>query len=334
MKNVVLINSHPSNEKKINTLKIFISKIKENNLPIILCSGCDAPKDIIQSVDYYFSNKEKNIYRTALYSKKCAEQKKMNVAAVYMASQNFSFLMFQDVIDPTISKNTKSLFKLAEKLGFEYAYYAEDDTIVSSPNYYIDHFNILNYFKKNFCVIKSEYENIIYTTNYFANIKVFNKTFNYPSSEQDLHNSELCDKVLPWKIYEACFFDYLSQFEKNDIHFIDEKYFNSILLKEHINDRTQNFEFLLKSCVLLKTKLNKVIPMIYNYSLYFPSINAKIYINSDLHFEQKINTGFWALASTVKNLDVIKFELTDENGKCISKEVTYCSEDDILALEI
>lgn len=334
MKNVVLINSYPNNEKKINTLKVFISKIKEINLPIILCSGCDVAKDIIQSVDYYFSNKEKNIYRTALYSKKCAEQKKMNVAAVYMGSQNFSFLMFQDVIDPTISKNTKSLFRLAEKLGFESAYYAEDDVIVSNPNYYIDHLNILNYFKKKFCVIKSEYENIIYTNNYFANIKVFNQTFNYPSSEQDIFNCELRDKVLPWKTYEACFFDYLSQFEKNDIHFIDEKYFSSILLKEHLNDRTQNFEFLLKSCVLLKNKSNEVVPLIYNYSLYFPNINAKIYINSNLCFKGNINIGYWALASTVKNLDIIKFELTDENGKCISKEVTYCSEDDILALEI
>lgn len=333
MKNVALINSYCNTEKKINTLREFVSRLKKVNLPIILCSGCDAPKDIIQSVDYYFSNKEKNIYRTALYSKKCAEEKKMNVACVYMGG-HFSFLLFQDVIDPTISKNTKSLFKLAEKLGFENAYYAEDDTVVSNPHYYIDHFNILNYFKKNFCVIKSEYENIIYTTNYFANIKVFNKTFNYPSSEQDLFDSQLCNKVLPWKTYEACFFNYLSQFEKNDIHFIDEKYFSSILLKEHINDRTQNFEFLLKSCVLLKTKSNQIVPLIYHYSSYFPSINAKIYINSDLYFKDNINVGHWVLGPVLKNLDTIKFELTDENGKCFSKEVTYCSEDDILALEI
>ena len=107
MKNVALINSFPNSEKKIATLKKQISKLKEIGCPIVLCSGCKTPNDIIDSVDYFFLNKEK-IIKSALYHKRCELDGKDHVCLT--ALQNNSVFIFVSNVDPTISRNTKLLF--------------------------------------------------------------------------------------------------------------------------------------------------------------------------------------------------------------------------------
>ena len=67
MSDVILINSFPNSQRKINILKEQISNLKLAGLPIILCSGCDIQKDIYDLVDYVFLNKEKIPQRVTLF---------------------------------------------------------------------------------------------------------------------------------------------------------------------------------------------------------------------------------------------------------------------------
>lgn len=332
-KNVILINSYANTERKIKTLKHQIARLKETKYPIILCSGCDNSKDIIDSVDYYFVNKEK-ILRSAVFNKKCSLQGKPAVAFLYLPiNENTSYELYNDVIDPTISKNTKILFKLAEKLGFENAYYTEDDVIVSDFMFYVNHLNILYHLNKKFCVISGS-DDMVYTSNYFANIKHFNETFCYPSSQEDFLNLNLIDKVKPWMVYEKCFANYLKEFEAK-IHFISEKYFLSILLNEYSYSRWNSLNCLISNCTLIKRKTESINPFFYNCSGEL-ICNLNIFINSNFLRNFSLLRKFHYICEDyqIQKNDIIKFELKDQDGNTCCKEVQYCSDDDILALEI
>lgn len=69
MKNCILINSYPNNDHRQNLLREQIKLLKSINLPIILCSGCEIPNDIVKEVNYVVINKNKRI-KTDLFQKK------------------------------------------------------------------------------------------------------------------------------------------------------------------------------------------------------------------------------------------------------------------------
>ena len=331
MKNVVLINSFPSSEKKIATLKKQISKLKEIGCPIVLCSGCKVPNDIIDSVDFFFLNKEK-IIKSALYHKKCHFEGKDNVCLTSMFASN-SVLIFVNNVDPTISRNTKLLFGFAEKLGFETAIYTEDDVIVQNINYYTENLNILNNSKMKFCAVGCQKDDSFrYTNHYFANIKFFNETFCYPSSEKDLYDAQICKAVFPWMGYEYCFGFYLKQF-KDSVHLIPVDYFENIVDQSSFNFRYDDLNFIANQyAVLLKRKNGIVQPFFYNFSGSL-ILDVKIYLNSKLDCSFLTQKNVWLSAASIKINDIVEFEITDQKGNSIRKKVKYCSDDDILAIE-
>lgn len=331
MKNVVLINSFPNSETKISKLKIQISKLKEIGCPIILCSGCKITDDIINSVDYFFLNKEK-IVKSSLYHKKCHLEGKNHVSLTALPPNN-SILIFASNIDPTISKNTKLLFAFAEKLGFQSALYTEDDVLVPNISYYTENLNILNNSKIKFCAVGSKKdETFRYTNHYFANIKFFNETFCYPSNEKDLYDPQICKTIFPWMPYEYCFGFYLKQFT-DDVHLIPVDYFENIVDQSHFNFRYDNLNFIANEyAVLLKRKDGIVQPFFYNFSESL-KLDVKIYINSKLDNQFFTKKDVWLTGSSLKINDIIEFEITDQNGQIVNKKVKYCSEDDIVAIQ-
>lgn len=331
MKNVVLINSFPNSEKKIATLKKQISKLREIGCPIILCSGCKTPDHVINSVDYFFLNKEK-IIKSALYHKQCQLGGKDNVSLTSIGPNN-SVLIFVDNVDLTISRNTKLLFGFAEKLGFESAIYTEDDVIVENVNYYIENLNILNNSKMKFCAVGCQKDDTFrYTNHYFANIQFFNQTFLYPSNEKDLYDPQICKTIFPWMGYEYCFGFYLKQF-KDYVHLIPVDYFENIVDQSSFNFRYDDFNFIANQyAVLLKQKSGVVRPFFYNFSGSL-ILDVKIYLNSKLDHCFLLQKNVWIVGSPIKINDVVQFETTDQKGNLIRKEVKYCSDDDILAIE-
>lgn len=331
MKNVVLINSFPNSETKIFKLKIQISKLKEIGCPIILCSGCRTPDDIINSVDYFFLNKEK-IVKSALYHKECHLEGKDHVSLTALPPNN-SILIFTSNVDPTISRNTKLLFAFAEKLGFQSALYTEDDVIVPNISYYTENLNILNNSKINFCAVGSKKDKTFrYTNHYFANIKFFNETFCYPSNEKDLYDPQICKTIFPWMPYEYCFGFYLKQFN-DDVHLIPVDYFENIVDQSHLNFRYDNLNFIANEyAVLLKRKDGVVQPFFFNFSGSL-KLDVKIYINSKLNNQFFTGKNAWLTGSQLKINDIIEFEITGQNGQIVNKKVNYCSENDILAIE-
>lgn len=331
MKNVVLINSFPNSEKKILTLKKQISKLKEIGCPIILCSGCEVNSDIINSVDYFFLNKEK-IVKSALYHKKCQLEGKDHVSLTALPPNN-GILIFVGNVDPTISRNTKLLFGLAEKLGFETALYTEDDVIVPNINYYVENLNILNNSKIKFCAVGSQKDNTFrYTNHYFANIKFFNQTFSYPSNEKDLYDPQICKTIFPWMPYEYCFGFYLKQFEEF-VHLIPVDYFENVVDQNCLNFRYDDINFIANQYALILKRKNGIVqPFFYNFSKSLV-LNVKIYLNSKLDNSFLTQKDVWLTGSSLTINDIVKFEITDQNGGMVCKEVKYCSDDDILAIE-
>ena len=61
----------------------------------------------------------------------------------------------------------------------------------------------------------------------------------------------------------------------------------------------------------------------------------KIYIYDETKLDNSFLTqkDVWLTGSSLAINDIVKFEITDQNGRMICKEVKYCSDDDILAIE-
>jgi len=345
MKNVILINSFPNSDRKKLTLKTQIQELKKLSIPIILCSGCAVDDEIENLVDYIILNKEK-IEKSALYQKKCFLKNRPNTTCVYidLSSLNVNRFIFNSNVDPTIAKNTKLLFNLAKKLGFSNALYTEDDVLTNNIDYYKENLNILNVSDKKLCVIGDSFfkmpdgsfvPGLYYHTNhFFVNIDFFESFFCYPTSEEEFESEKVLSKISPWMAYEDCFAHSLINL-KDKIHFIPAQYFYKISEKQLFFTRWDDLNFLAKEmCCLVKKIDNSVKASFYNCSSVL-KINLKIYINDQI-FSSWENVSRFMWLETLRTINIgdnIKFELKDQYNNIVTKEVKYCSEDDILSID-
>ena len=132
--------------------------------------------------------------------------------------------------------------------------------------------------------------------------------------------------------YEYCFGFYLKQFEEF-VHLIPVDYFENVVDQNSLNFRYDDLNFIGNQyTVLLKRKNGIVQPYFYNFSSSLV-LDVKIYLNSKLDHSFLTQKDVWLTGGSLKINDVVKFEITDQNGRMVCKEVKYCSDDDILAIE-
>ena len=128
MLDVIIINAFPNNEQKISLLTNQVENLKKLNLPILIISGCQIPRHIIEQIDYYIINTD-NERLEKDFSYKINN---MGVKGPVIEWVNYgdNGLYFHTTnVNCTIVSNIKKSFELAKSLGFKTALYTEDDNI-------------------------------------------------------------------------------------------------------------------------------------------------------------------------------------------------------------
>ena len=330
-KNCILINSYPNDTVKLQLLREQISHFKSLELPIILCSGCSVPQDIIHNVHYIIINKEK-IIKPAVYQKKKYLEGRNYVSAFY--DQNV--VMFNDNLDLTITKNIKLLFKLAKFFDFENVMYTEDDNIfIDSDQYQNEHLEILNKESYKICANLSKMENLdmFHTTHFFANVNFFLENFIFPHSVNGLDDPYILSNLRPWSAYESsiheCFRNKLDK-----VYNIDPKYTTKFIDHNKQFGRDNDVNYLINQRVtLLKRKDKTVCGYVLNTSSLINNLKIKVYTKDSYYESESFNSKCWYVTPDLSLGDYMKVEMTNKDGNLYKKEIIFDSEDKILALE-
>lgn len=150
MKNVFIIGSYPSNERRIKILKKCINNIKELNFDIILTTHLPIlDKEIYDIVDYVIYDK---------YNVKDFLDYSINVDynGWWATLQNFSCrVLYDNSIHLNIFRSIYNGVSLADKLGYEYFNYLEGDCIINDKKELLNIQN--NMFSNNYNLWFYEY---------------------------------------------------------------------------------------------------------------------------------------------------------------------------------
>lgn len=336
MKNCILINSYPNNDHKQNLLREQIKLLKSINLPIILCSGCEIPNDIVKEVNYVVINKNKRI-KTALFQKKRWLEKKLFVCAHYSFTHSEpNIIMFNDFVDLTITENIKLLFNIAKFFGFENVVYTEDDNIFYNyESYFQHHLDLLNNKTYKMCATITDFgiESLgVHTNHFFSNIDFLLENFKFPHIEEELLDSYVLNELNPWKMYEVSIYNCFKN-KTNDILNIDLTLLNKQLMVEKLFLRDNSIEYILDQRFTFLKKIDgSVCGYIKNTSNNL-SFNAEF--KSSRSCDKLINFGpnYWFMTTNLQFGDWISIEIIDSNGISYNKKIIYDSEDKILALQ-
>lgn len=331
MKKCILINSYPINEKKIKVLEKQILSFKALNIPIILCSGCEVPQSIYSKVDYIIINKEKEIKPASFYRNAYCSGLG-GIACLTFNISNIKHVVFQDSTDLIINRNIKFLFNTANFLGFECAYYTEDDVLVD-VNQLESFFDILKNNNKKMCAITGEfsYEKMLYTTNFFANTKFIIENLIYPDKYDDCGSEQNLHKIGTQKIYEVAFYNCFKH-RNDEIYEISIQDFPHLSGNEESNSRHNNINFqATQSFFLTKSPTGSVYAMYYNTSADV-TYTTKIYINDNIVYEGIIPPRGWYQTTNIVPNTKVSIELTDKNNTTVTNTIVYDTDDKILSI--
>lgn len=329
MKKCILINSYPINEKKIKVLEKQILSFKALNIPIILCSGCEVPQSIYSMVDYIVINKEKEIKPASFYRNAYCSGLRC-VACFTFNVSNIKHIVFQDSTDLIINRNIKFLFNTANFLGFDHAYYTEDDILVN-VNQLQDFFDILNV--KKMCAITGEfsYEKMLYTTNFFANIKFVVENLQYPDKYEDCNLPQNLYNIGTHKIYEVAFYNCFKH-KNDDIYEIKLEDFPYLNGNEESNSRHTSINFqATQSFFLTKSVTGSVYAMYYNTTS-TEIYNVKIHINENLVYDGSMGPRSWYQTRNIDPNTKVSIQLTDKNNMSVINTIVYDTDDKILCI--
>jgi len=218
MKNAVLINAYPINEKKQQILERSVKNFKKLGLPIIVVSGCDIPPYISKDIDYYIINREKLVLNKS-YLKTCSDLLggPNDLACLTLNMNNLCAWVYYSNHNVTIARNTKLVFEFAKSIGFENVFYTEDDNVFNEESFESirQHLEILNQnngvkFISSWGTMVGTNTPMLFSCLFFSNISFFLDHFKIPTSVEEWYNP---DTIIKYKLYRAyeeslheCFF--------------------------------------------------------------------------------------------------------------------------------
>lgn len=336
MKNCILINAYPNTKLKIELLREQISNFKSINLPIIVCSGCELPSDLINTIDYLIINREKHI-KPAIFQKKCFLDGKGYICAYYTMGDT---VIFNDFVDPTITQNIKLLFNLAKFFGFENVIYTEDDNIfVDADDYLKTNLEILNNNQAKMCAVFSRFKTQtsqdfsgIHTNHFFSNVDFLLDNFIFPYKSEDFVENKY-DDFVPWMSYECsifkCFQNHLDKISNIDLNYLNQqRKQDKLFLRDNDINYIINQRF-----TFYKQKNKSVRGLVINTSTKL-DFKICVYVNKQLVYNcDEFNPGVFYMTQTLNKGDTVRVDLEDYSNNKITREIVYNDENDILALQ-
>jgi|688.fasta_scaffold251294_2 hypothetical protein len=208
MKNAVLINAYPINEKKQQILERSVKNFKKLGLPIIVVSGCDIPIHISKDIDYYIINREKLVLNKS-YLKTCNDLlgKSNDLACLTFQMNNLQAWVYYSNHNVTIARNTKMVFEFAKSIGFENVFYTEDDNVFNESSFdsINQHLEMLNKndgikFISSWGTMVDSNTPMLFSCLFFSNINFFLEHFKIPTTVEEWYNSE---NIIKYKLNRA-----------------------------------------------------------------------------------------------------------------------------------
>jgi hypothetical protein len=320
---IIIINAFPKDEGKILLLTEQLMYLKKLNKPILLVSGCPVPEFIENKVDYLIVNTENEIIGKD-YSNYLRENDIHDFAFDRISDSNREFWFYWSNVNSTITKNIKLGFNLAKLLGYETAFYTEDDNIWKdgSFEYINDNLNKLNEGVYKMSGIIGEQvglgEPMIFTTFFFANVDYFYDTFTIPHNAEEWYDLNNIKNYKLSKTYETLFY----HFFKKDLHiFYNTKtQFDELLEPKLIkiglglNDRRHSEKNLLNTFfTVLPTKNKEKMLVLLNRSDYLKTggkqYNATIYYDGVYNFKNTTNPMEYHIRLIPNEIKKIKIEI-------------------------
>lgn len=346
MKNAVLINAYPINEKKQQILERSVKNFKKLGLPIIVVSGCDIPIHISKDIDYYIINREKLVLDKS-YLKICNDllNKNNNLACLAFNMNNLWAWVYYSNHNVTIARNTKMVFEFAKSIGFENVFYTEDDNVFNEDSFESirNHLEILNQnsgvkFISSWGTMVDSNTPMLFSCLFFANINFFLEHFKIPTSVEEWYNPENIIKYKLHRAYEEslheCFFpvkdqtyNYISEY----VRLIESKSaeLNLTSRYEELNWRVNTTFTVLKE--LNGTRLffvayNFVVSTSNNKEIHLKVIKDENIIFDNLlqpqswYYEEVTNANkisFYVNGNLIKDIDVTDIKSIENNGNII-----------------
>lgn len=327
---IIIINTFPNNNKKIELLKEQIINFKNVNYPILLISGCFIPKEVYEMVDYVIINKENDIldkkFNKIIYEYTLKNDIESS-SHHYLDTESFHVAFYTQNMNYTITKNIKLSFNIAKNLGYKTALYTEDDNIFGkeSKNFILKNMDSIKSKKYKLCginTIEDQKYNIVYTTFFMSNINFLIDIFDLPSNIEEWYDEKNIQKYSLYKIYEGVFYDLLKDKIDNVKNITDE--FFTLINNDHVKlnliTRYQNKKFtfdnffnIIKSVDENDYRYKK--DSLGNYLVLFNSrfdnFNVNVYFDDEIYKKFKLVKFNWHLCKLPEN----------------TKKVTFISED-------
>jgi hypothetical protein len=291
---IIIINAFPNNEEKILLLTEQLMYLRKLNKPILLVSGCPVPEFIENKVDYLLVNTENEIIGKD-FPNYLRQNGIHDFAFDVMHNELVEFWFYWANVNSTITKNIKLGFNLAKLLGYETAFYTEDDNIWKDGSFeYIN--NTLDKLKTNSYkmggIIGEQVglgEPMIFTTFFFADIEYFCNKFTVPHNVKEWYDLDNIRKYSLNKTYEILFYHF---FKKDRILFYNTKTQfdelldpNSTKIGLNLNDRRHSEKSLINTffTILPREGTDEKYLILFNRSDYLKT-GRKVY-NVDVYYD-------------------------------------------------
>ena len=285
--NIIIINAFPKNEEKILLLTEQLMYLRKLNKPILLVSGCPVPEFIENKVDYLLVNTENEIIGKD-HSNYLRKNDIHDFAFDVMYGESVELWFYWANVNSTITKNIKLGFNLAKLLGYETAFYTEDDNIWKDGSFgYIN--NTLDKLKTNSYkmggIIGEQVglgEPMIFTTFFFADIEYFCNKFTVPHDVKDWYDLNNIRKYNLNKTYEILFYHFFKKdrtlFYNTKIQFDELLDPNSTKIGLNLNDRRHSEKSLINTffTILPSDGTNEKYLILFNRSDYLKT-GTKLY---------------------------------------------------------
>lgn len=242
-KEIIIINAIPINEEKIEMLDKQLSYLKKLGMPIMIVSGCDVPSKITNQVNYVVVNKDNEIIDKD-YSSKMYRAGLHDLAYDHATLGDYLCLFYWKNVNSTITKNIKLGFNTAKVLGYERAFYTEDDNIFKDGSFYflLENINALRggTYKMAGWTGHLDFDKpMICTAFFFADIDWMVSNFTLPHQVEDWYDYDTTVKYHLHKPYEYVFYKLFQ--DKIGSEFYDTKDRYAELEKSNISNSLMEF---------------------------------------------------------------------------------------------
>lgn len=342
MKNAILINAYPNNDKKKDILERSVLNFKKLGLPVIVVSGCDIPEHISKHIDYYIINREKFVLGKD-YMRKCNDllNKNNDLACPFLRMNNLIVFTYCVNHNVTIARNTKLIFEFARSIGIDNVLYTEDDNIFNEESFESvrTHLDILNSNQKKFIscwgIMKDSQTKMLFSCLYYANVNFFLEHFKIPTSIEEWNDENTIRKYKLQRAYEEslyiCFepvrdqtHDYSSEYDRLT---------GSNAIELNLASRYEELSWRINTTfnVFQEFEGSRLFFAACNYTVptaHHPIIDVKVYIDGVCSLNNKMGSGDWYYKEVtdahkvslyindqlVKEIDVHDIESIKNNG--------------------